>query len=490
MPSTPRQIIRRIVLIGICAFIPAVAYATGEGATHDTGSIVLIGLATLLALALSADLLCKKIRVPPVLGELLAGVALGNIGAYVGWDLMILLREGAAISQIMHDQLSGIPLRVAAEQWVGPGIHADTIVRILSEQHGHAYAFAADVVESISFLGAIALLFAVGLEHSPEEMMRSGGRSVAIACIGVCAPFIGVWLLCAWLLPLVTTNHLSPMVPVFIAGVLTATSVGITARIFRDTNSSQRPETKLILGAAVIDDILGVALLAVIMSLHAESGDAVHVAALVFIKAISFIGILLLIGPRITNFITSFIERLGGDGSKEIFALALCFGIAWAAGSLGLAAIVGAFMAGLILTDGNTPRHEQTAKHRYQALIEPVQNFLTPIFFLVVGMQVKLDALIAGPEILLLAAAITLVAWGGKHLSGLAAGPGMDRTLVGVGMVPRGEVGLIFAALGRQLGLLTDALLAVVILVIMITTFIAPIILARRLSTLQNSSNV
>jgi len=429
----------------------ALGFATpAHAATPDGVAQSFLWVAVILVVA-KLGTFVERAGQPAVLGEILAGVVLGNL------------------------TLAGIG-------FFGP-MAGDTVIAFLAQ------------------LGAVILLFQIGLESNVASMRRVGARAFWVAAIGVAAPFaLGTYLVGPWLLP-----GLAPAAYLFLGAALTATSVGITGRVFRDAGVLQRTESQIVLGAAVIDDVLGLMILAVVASI-ATSGvvDAADLG-LTVLQVLGFLVGALVLGqlgaPALSR---GFAKISRSAGMKLTVALALCLAFAYVAHLIGLAPIVGAFAAGLVLeevhfkdfeapriraevlgavegADGRTRARvgEILDRHRdrhLEHLVDPVGHFLVPIFFVAAGMQVKLEAL-ADPSILVLAATLTAVAIAGKLVAGLAAG-NCDRWLVGWGMVPRGEVGLIFAFVGKSLGVLDDQLFAVVVLMVVGTTLVTPPVLA------------
>ncbi len=444
-----------LFLLLLSALLPTLALAGGvenaaETTSHAGYTSTFLWIAIILLLAKMASLV-ERLGLPSVLGELLLGVLLGNL---------ILLN---------------IPLF--------EGIKHDTIIPFLAE------------------LGVVILLFQIGLESNIEKMKKVGVRALLVALVGVILPFIlGTFLVGPFLLPGLSTNTY-----LFIGATLTATSVGITARVFQDLKKLQTPEAQIVLGAAVIDDVLGLIILAVVSQIVVTGNVSLLSIAIISGKALAFLIGAIVLGRLSAPLLGKFLSKIHtGIGMK--FTLAISFGLflAYCAGLLGLAPIVGAFAAGLVLdpvhfryfkdphvvhdirsaVSESHPELNQKFKelmephaHRHvEDLIEPLGHFLVPIFFVVTGMAVKLETL-ADPTILLIALGLTLAAFIGKIAAGLVAGK-VNRWLVGWGMVPRGEVGLIFAAIGKGLGVINDQVFSVIVVLVMLTTLIPPPVLA------------
>jgi Kef-type K+ transport system membrane component KefB len=276
-------------------------------------------------------------------------------------------------------------------------------------------------------------------------------------------------------------------VALFLGAALTATSVGITARVLRDIGRSQTPEARIILGAAVIDDVLGLVILAAVTSLvrAADAGTALSLPglALILAKAIGFLGGALWLGQALVPRLFAGAARLRGQGVLLATALAFCFGLAWVASAIGLAGIVGAYAAGLVLDRVHYRHFTERGEHPIEELLKPLSQVLVPVFFVVMGMQVELRAL-GQPGIPLLAGVLIVAAVIGKQACALGAlGGRLDALSIGIGMIPRGEVGLIFAGLGLTLAIdgrpvVDPALYAALVAMVLVTTVMTPPLLA------------
>ena len=400
------------------------AAATAEGSTP----LVLSTLALVLVVAKAAGCLAALARQPPVLGELLAGIVLGNL-SLLGWH---------GFASIAHD----------------PG------VALLAE------------------LGVILLLFEVGLESTVAEMRTVGPSSLLVAVLGVVAPFVLGWGAGRLLLP-----DASPYVHLFLGATLTATSVGITARILKDLNRARSREAKVILGAAVIDDVLGLVVLAVIVGLITAANGGEHLSGaavgLILLEAIGFLVVALVAGRRLARGWFSLAARLSVPGVLVPASLAVCFALAWAASEMGLAPIVGAFAAGLLLEREQYERLEAREGRNLDHALEPLLALLLPVFFVLMGMRVDVTAFL-DPAVLQLAVALTAAAVVGKMACALGAvGRGWDRLSIALGMVPRGEVGLVFVGVGLTLHLAGQPVIdartyGAVLFMVIVTTLVTP----------------
>ncbi len=391
---------------------------------------VLLALVVLLASAQVGGSIAERFGQPAVLGELLAGIALG-----------------------------ALPL-------LGYG--------------GFEYAARNEVLAAIAELGVILLLFEVGLSTRLADLLRVGPSALAVAVVGVAVPMVLGSAAGHLLLP-----GRSPLVPLFLGATLCATSVGITARVLKDLGQVRSAEGQIILGAAVIDDVLGLLVLAVLVGLVGGREAPLPTLAKVGGKAVAFLALALVVGRWAAPRLFRLASRMHGKGALFTLALVSCFGLAWLAAVAGLAPIVGAFAAGLVLE--GVPWDELLPEgDRIEDLFLPLSTATVPLFFVRMGLQVDLRALAGGP--VLLAIALIAAAFLGKQACGAAVlQRGVDRLAVGLGMVPRGEVGLIFAGIGMGLKLRGEPLLgsgelAAVVAMVLATTMVTPPLLRWRLT--------
>ena len=407
--------------------------ASGGGHGADIPS-VLLGLVVLFMAAKIGGGLAKKFSLPIVLGELLFGILIGNLFLF-------------GISTFEF-------------------IKSSEIYLIFAE------------------IGVILLLFEVGLESSLKEMLQVGPVALLVAIIGVIAPFFLGYGVSYYFLP-----EKSIYIHAFIGATLCATSVGITARVLKDLGKLQLKESKIILGAAVIDDVLGLIILAVIQGIiiSADSGGESLAAMDIFViaaKAIAFLAIALLLGGKISPPIFKIGARTKLDGSLISVSLSFCFMLAYLAHLVGLAPIVGAFAAGLIV-DGHGYAKFYGEEKSLEHLIFPISKFFVPIFFVHMGLGVNLTAF-SDMNVVIFGLTLSFVAILGKQVCGLGVfgkkNADISRSLIGVGMIPRGEVGLIFAGIGAKLMLdgspvIDEKLYASVIVMVLLTTLITPPVL-------------
>lgn len=332
-----------------------------------------------------------------------------------------------------------------------------------------------EVMHLLAEIGVLILLFEIGLEMQLKELLRVGGAAAVVAVTGIFLPLAGGYAAGIAL-------GAEPMLALFLGATFTATSVGVTARVLRDLGHLNSPEARVILGAAVIDDVLGLVLLTIITGILAGGALSAGVALRIVGVAVAFLAVALFLGRLLVPHGLRLIAGLRVQGVLVPAAMVLAFGLALVAEEAGSAAIIGAFAAGLILA-------ETDRRHQIEQDVRPIAHLFVPIFFVVVGAQVDLRPFNpldpANWTLLGGVLGLSLLAIATKWAAGVAPFWIRGRkSVIGVGMVPRGEVGLIFAQVGRSSGLLTEEHFSAIVLVVMITTFVAPILLRSLLPPL------
>jgi Kef-type K+ transport system membrane component KefB len=395
--------------------VSLIAAATGS---YDL-ALVLGNLLVIIVVARLAAELAERLRVPAVLGEIVAGIIIGP--SVLGW-----------IDPIAHLEI-------------------------------------ADMVLLLGEIGVILLLFQVGLEMDLGEMAKVGKSALLVALIGVAVPFA---------LGFATTIAFGEegKIALFIGAALTATSVGITARVLGDLRALSRNESRIVLGAAVADDVLGLVILTVVVKVVTEGSIGPGIVFETIGLALGFLAITGVFAIFVVPKLFTRLDRLARSSTTIVaaaFGLTLAFSLL--ANQAKLAFIIGAFMAGLAV--GRSPQHERIAEG-----LNPLGHIFIPVFFASIGINADLDAMFQ-PSVLALAGTLTAVAIVGKLLAGLGAGRGpIDKLLIGIGMMPRGEVGLIFASIGLSKGVLDDELYGALLLMVLVTTVVTPPLLRVRLS--------
>jgi Kef-type K+ transport system membrane component KefB len=330
-----------------------------------------------------------------------------------------------------------------------------------------------EVFHLLGELGVVILLFSIGLESDLSALLKAGPVASVVAVAGVVIPF-GLGYV------LVRLFGVQTLPAVVVAAALTATSVGITARVLADLGRLGDPEGQVILAAAILDDVLGLVILTLVANLSRGRGLTALGVGKTTLIAFGFLGVTLLIGRLIVPRLTTVLSNLDLTGGFSTLALMLAFGLGWLADRAGSAVILGAFAAGLLVA-------ESPKVHDVELSITRLGRFFVPLFFVMVGAAVDVSVLnplnAANHQILLVAAVLTFAAVVGKFAAGYAAFWFKGRkSVVGAGMVPRGEVGLIFAQLGRDTGVLERGLFAALTVVVMATTLLAPPLLKFMLS--------
>lgn len=449
------------VALSLVAASPVVAFAESEAGSADHGGAVHFGIVfAMFALVLIAGKLgniVEKFGQPAVIGELFAGIVLSAAG-YFGWGF---------ISQTVHNE----------------------------------------IIAFVASFGALLLLFSIGLESKITEMKSVGLNALLVAIIGVVTPFVlGTYVLAPIFYGGESTNA-----KLFLGAALVATSVGITASVFRSLKIIRTRAAQTVLGAAVIDDVLGLIVLAVVSALATGGSVSATSVALIAAKSFGFLGASLLIGSYFAKGLSRVLSKVHpGIGMKVTLAVSFALVFGYLAELFGLEPIIGAFAAGLLLEEVHfrsfaDPEivHDLKAldfkaekdksavlglirKHsdsHVEDLIGNIGLIFIPVFFVFTGMQIDFGSLLQ-PRLYVIAAVISIFAILGKMVAGVAAkGDAREKLLVGVSMVPRGEVGLIFAATGKALGILSNELFSVIVLVVIITTFIAPPLIKRIAAT-------
>jgi Kef-type K+ transport system membrane component KefB len=313
-------------------------------------------------------------------------------------------------------------------------------------------------------IGVILLLFEVGLETDLGELLRVGGPAMMVAFVGMVLPFLGGYLL-------TRIAGFSTLTAIFVGAALTATSIGITSRVLSELGMLSSREGQIILGAAVADDILGLVVLAVVSQIAATGSVSMWQAGKAAILSFAFLLVALVIGMPLGRVLIRFVKRASVRGILVAASVAFALLAALGAQTAGSAAIVGAFAAGLVLARTDRSSEIHTA-------VRPIVDVFAPVFFVSIGAQVNLQYLnptiAENRQALLLALGLIVVGVLGKFAAGFASWGRVRRTFVGAGMIPRGEVGLIFAQIGKQNGALPEPVFIAVVIAVFATTFVTP----------------
>jgi Kef-type K+ transport system membrane component KefB len=428
-------------------FLAAIAKAT-EVAEADR-SLVLAGVMLSLVVVYFASKLggelSNRLGFPPVLGELVGGVLVG-VSA-----LHLLVFPDAGV-----DGSSSLVMQILLST---DGLSPDAVAP--------TFKATGEVISVLSELGVIILLFEIGLESNLSELMKVGIQAIVVAVVGVTVPFVagtaGAMLIFG-----------VPAIPAIFAGAaLTATSIGITSKVLSELGQLTSKEGQIILGAAIVDDIIGIIILAVVASLAKTGRVDVGNVVYLIVSSVAFILGTLLLGKFVNVAFIALSGSLKTRGALVIPATIFVLILSYIGAAIHLEAILGAFAAGLLLD-------ETEEREALEELVKPIADLIVPIFFVTVGARTDLGVLNptvpANREGLLIAIFLIAVAIAGKVVTGLAVfgQPQINRLAIGVGMIPRGEVGLVFAGVGSASGIISDSLNAAIIMMVILTTFLAP----------------
>ncbi len=398
---------------------PFISHASTTSLGHsDPIAPVFSGLIIILLSAKIGGEIFEKLNQPAVLGELIFGIIIGNLALLSGGFLSL------------------------------------------------NHFVETEAIDILARLGVMILLFQVGLESNIKEMMKVGISSFIVAIIGVIFPMVLGYFVASLIIPEAGFNaHL------FIGATLTATSVGITARVLKDLNKLATAEAKIILGAAVIDDVLGLIILSIVSGIVISGTVNIVSIATISLTSVVFLVGSILIGLKAAKIIGEKVSRMKVEGMKIVTAFLFLFVMAYIADMIGLATIVGAFAAGLVLDDVS---FKNKREHHIEVLVKPLYCIFVPVFFVLMGTQVKLD-LFLDLKIIMVALGITVVSIIGKQACGLGVRcKDASKLTVGIGMISRGEVGLIFAGVGKEIGAIDNSIFGAIVIMVILTTLITP----------------
>lgn len=432
--------------LGVINFSFPLLASTTEAA--DSSLVVAAVLLSLVVVYLASKVggeLSNLVGLPPVLGELVGGVVVGISVLH-----LLVFPEGGA------DGSSSL-LMTFLQTTAGLTLQATPAV----------FAAQSEVISVLAELGVIILLFEIGLESNLKDLIAVGTQAVVVAIVGVTVPFA------AGTVGLMTLFGVSAVPAIFAGAALTATSIGITSKVLSEIGRLNSKEGQIILGAAVIDDVLGIIVLAVVASLAKDGVVDVSKVIYLIISASGFLLGAILLGNIFNKSFVAITNQLKTRGELVIPAFIFAFVMAYIASIIQLEAILGAFAAGLVL--------EETDKRKeLQRQVCPIADMLVPIFFVTVGAKTDLGvlnpAIPSNREGLIMATFLIVIAIIGKVITGFSVfgQPGINRLAIGVGMIPRGEVGLVFAGVGAASGALSKPLGAAIIMMVILTTFLAP----------------
>lgn len=412
-----------------------------EGALVDVSTFLIAFLVLIIGAKIGAEI-AERWGQPSVLGEILAGIIIGATG----------------FGLITHDPVHGV-------------YHVFSLV-------GERATATHQALDVLAEIGVIVLLFEIGLHCDLYELRRVGKSALWVGVAGVVLPFVGGFFGSRYLL------HFDFYPALFTGAALTATSVGITARVFQDMKMLKTAESQIVLGAAVADDVIGLIILAVVAALIPVAGAVVTVnpwiqGIKVTVLAVGFLVAALVIGVRFVPAIEKIIAKTKSRGGITVAALAFCLFVAILGQMAGLAMIIGAFTAGLVLSHSNV-------KEQIQESIKPIADIFIPLFFAMTGTVINLRALAQGPELLWISAVLIVIAVTGKVLGCLTLpDKTVSKLVIGLAMIPRGEVGLIYARLGIQNGWISGIDADGLIMMVIATTLMTPPLLRQSMLGLK-----
>ncbi len=428
----------------IANLLPLAAEVSAENSSLVLAGVLLSLVVIYLASKVGGEI-ANRFGFPPVLGELVGGVIVGVSALHL---IVFPDKDPTGSSSLIMQflQLTG---------------------GLTPEATPEVFSATSEVVSVLAELGVIILLFEVGMESDLRELVKVGGMATLVAVVGVTVPFV------LGTVGAIVIFHVPNIPAIFAGAALTATSIGITSKVLSEIGQLSSKEGQIILGAAVIDDILGIIVLAVVASL-AKTGevDVTNVVYLILSSSGFLLGAILL-GKVFNTLFIKVSKSFQTRGNLVVPAFIFAFAMAYIGSAIHLEAILGSFAAGLILD-------ETDEKNELQFQVVPIADLLMPAFFISVGAKTDLGvlnpAIPANREGLVIALFLITVAILGKVVTGFVVfgDPNLNRLAIGVGMIPRGEVGLVFAGIGTSSGVLSEALNAAIIMMVIITTFLAP----------------
>jgi Kef-type K+ transport system membrane component KefB len=376
------------------------------------------------------------------LGQLLASLLIIYVSSKIGGELALRLKQPSVLGELV----AGLVVGVSGLHLIDP---TQPVLLLLAQ------------------VGVTLLLFEIGLESDLRSLLKLGPQAMAVALVGMFLPFALGYAAMKF-------TGAPDLLAVFVGSTATATSIGISAKVLSDLGYLQRPEGQIILGAAVIDDILGIVVLSVVAGIAKGGSLEWGEIARIVLSSLGFLVVAIVIGNWFMPFFLKTVRWLRTRGDLITASLVFAFTLAWIAEQVGSAAIIGAFAAGLVLA-------KTDKRHDLEQQLRPITDFFLPVFFITVGAGVNL-ALLANQEALFLSFTLSATAVLGKLVCGWAAfGIPADKWVIGAGMVPRGEVGLVFASVGLATGVLSGVNHTAVVIMVIFTTFLGPLLLSLML---------
>lgn len=444
--------------------------------------IILLGFAIILGLALVGRFVMSKLGQPGVLGEIGMGMLLGNVGVALAIPSVEIVAEISSVNAVVDTMLEeNVSLSVAGRQVLtlarpDAAEDAKRIVDLLNGPDGQWLLSLGQAANLFSQFGVVLLMFMTGLRATVGQLAAAGGSAVRVASAGALLPFgavLGVSLLLRDGEPMLA--HL------FLAALFVDTILGLTARIFADAGHAESREAQVVLGAGVMNQVLMLILVAVLSTLARSAEPGLGAIGSVVGLALVYIGLLSVFGERLVRVLVPLFDRLDFRSGRFLFAVSLVFLLAWLAALAGLSPVMGGFAAGLILNEARLPAAPGRVSVRDRSA--PLEALFSPVFFVLVGMRVELKAF-ADPASLGLAGALVAAGLLTKLAAGWFAGPSVARRVVGLAMMPRGGITLIFAGIGRELDLISDNVFAAMAIFVIVSMVVSGSLLQKALASL------
>ncbi|MBS1977638.1 MAG: cation:proton antiporter [Bacteroidetes bacterium] len=475
---------RFLFLFPALVLAPAVAIASEEH-HGDVSAPIFEAFGIVLIAALLGRFIANKLKLSTVLGELVIGILLGTVLVMMDRPVIHVVRHLELIQHVVATvEEEGKTLAEATSQALSDPALPDADRAALSDLMGSGHAASrinlARSIQLFSTIGISLLLFMVGLEGSIQDLFKVGVRALAVAVVGVVATLgLGILSLKFFL------ANADPRLAFFGAATVGSTSAGITARVLKDLGKLETSEAKVTMGAAVFDDIIGLILLAVLANVMVSGGEGNSSVVMILVKIAAFLAGVLLFGLVALPRIIPYLERLDLKSARLLLPFILMLTLCYLADLMGLAMIIGAYFAGLMITD-EMFKSEMKEKMTITSLVSPLEGVFVPVFFVLMGMQVDIT-LFTDVNVILTGVILSAAAIGGKLLAGIFLPSSFSKLAVGWGMVPRGEVVLIFANIGKSMGIIDAKFYTATVIVILATVLLSPIALMKAYRNIQST---
>jgi Kef-type K+ transport system membrane component KefB len=440
-------------------------------AQGDPFALAFEAFGIVLFAAVVGRFVARKMNVSLVLGEVMMGILIGTILSAMHRPGIVVIRNQNVIQQIFQRIDSNVPLDDAVTASVNASSlspdEKDSLQEVFKEGNAENIIPMARILLLFSSFGIALLLFSVGLQSNILEIIRLGPQAVLVAALGIAGSGVLGYFVTFLVFP-----GADPRLPLFIGGALCSSSTGITARVFKEMNKMDMPEAKMVMSAAVFDDILGLVLLAILSGVVSSGSLQFGPVLILLFKAVAFLGAVVLTGLYIMPKIIKPIEKLDPQNIRLLFPIILLLLMCWLADYIGLAMTIGAFAAGLMITEKLFASTEDL-HHTVEKLIAPIEGIFVPVFFVLMGVQVDIT-LLADFKVIGIGLLITVVAILGKLGAGIFLPKHLSRLVIGIALIPRAEVALIFMSIGKSVGVINAQFYAIIVMVIMLTISFTP----------------